>query len=181
MEEFRQQEKLLTNELSTEINKMAEEDQIMRKGWEQGNFIEADKDLDKKNTARMKEIVAEIGWPTISKVGEKASHDAWILIQHANHDFDFQKYCLELMLTSGEKEVDQKDLAFLEDRVRVNAGELQLYGTQFYPDPIHKIYIPRPIKDLENLAQRRQERGMEPLDEYARNWDEENEQIRKNH
>ncbi len=180
MEEFHQQEKLLLNELSTEISRMAEEDQAMRKGWEQGSFIEADKNLDKNNTARMKEIVAEIGWPTISKVGEKASHDAWILIQHASYDLDFQKYCLELMLTSGEKEVDQKDLAFLEDRVRVNAGELQLYGTQFYLDPIHKIYIPRPIEDPKNLAQRRQERGMETLDEYAKNWDKENKRIRNN-
>lgn len=32
-----------------------------------------DNSVDERNTARLKEIITEIGWPTISKVGEEAS------------------------------------------------------------------------------------------------------------
>lgn len=58
---------------------------------------------------------------------------AWLLIQHADSDVEFQQYCLELM----EREVEsggvaKSDVAFLTDRILVNKGKPQLYGTQFY-------------------------------------------------
>lgn len=54
--------------IAAEIEEMTREDQEMRTG---PNPDESwDETMDPRNTTRMKEIIAEIGWPTISKVGD---------------------------------------------------------------------------------------------------------------
>lgn len=120
-----------------------------------------DDELDIKNTTRMKEIVAEIGWPTVSKVGKQIAHDSWLLVQHSDHDIDFQEQCLVLMKSAPTNEVEKRDIAFLEDRIRVNQGRKQLYGTQFIQkDGKH---IPQPIEDEQAVDTRRAEMGMGTL------------------
>lgn len=122
-----------------------------------------DKSVDAKNTERMKEIVAEIGWPTVSKIREGPSHNAWLLVQHADHQVDFQEQCLELMKQEPAGEVALRDIAMLEDRVRVNRNQPQLYGTQFRQDTgEHK---PLPIEDEANVNERREKMGMVTLKE----------------
>ena len=147
--------------LAVEINKMIEADQDMRErnlkddSW--------DKELDKKNTRRMKEIVDEIGWPSISKVGSEASVGAWLLVQHADHDVAFQSLCLALMKELPAGEVRSQDIALLTDRVRVNQGRTQLYGTQFRQ--IKGKHVPRDIEDIEHVDERRKAVGLDTLAE----------------
>jgi len=151
-----------------EIKDMFDKDQEMRKrALENDGVIEDEEDdsLDLKHTERMKEIVNQIGWPTIAKVGVEVSNMAWLLVQHADHDVKFQKKCLELMRAqSGE--VSKRNVAYLEDRVRVNEGRPQLYGTQFGGDG--ESYGPRPIEEPERVNERRAELGMESLEEYTK-------------
>lgn len=152
--------------ISKEIEDMYIRDQDMRRrALENNGVIETDEDevLDQKNTARMKEIVNQIGWPTVSKVGREVSEMAWLLVQHADHDVEFQKRCLQLMREQPE-EVSISDIAYLEDRICVNEGNPQIYGTQFYGEGTN--YGPRPIKDPENVNERRKKLGMESLEEY---------------
>src|SRR3989338_6041030 len=138
-------------EIAAELQSMAAVDQDMRERSQTEGYL--DETVDTTHTARMKEIVAEIGWPTISKVGKTASDKAWLLIQHADHDVAFQMQCLELMKAAPATEVDPTNIAFLEDRVRVNQGKEQIYGTQFTEVDVDA---------------RRAEVGMEPLSEYAK-------------
>lgn len=152
-----------------EIEAMCIADQDMRRrSMKAGGVIESDEDdvLDAKNTERMKEIVDAMGWPTISKVGPEISNQAWLLVQHADHDLAFQKHCLELMKNAPEGEVSKRNMAFLEDRIRVNERKRQLYGTQFHGEG--ESYGPRPIEDPENVDKRRAEMGMETQEEYAK-------------
>lgn len=139
---------------------------MRRRALENNGVIETEEDemLDQKNTARMKEIVDKIGWPTVSKVGKEVSEMAWLLVQHADHDVEFQKRCLQLMREKPEEEVSMSDSAYLEDRIRVNEGKPQIYGTQFYGEGAN--YGPRPIEDPENVNERRKKLGMESLEEY---------------
>lgn len=141
---------------------MAKTDQDMR----ERNLKEADSwdsSVDAKHTKRMKEIVAEIGWLTASRVGEQSAHNAWLLVQHANRHVDFQEQCLALMKGESDGEVALRDIAMLEDRVRVNSDQPQLYGTQF--QQIDGKFVPRPIEDEENVNRRRQQMGLETLEE----------------
>ena len=156
--------------LGLEILKMAEADQDMRRRAQANNGIIETEGVTK---------VDAIGWPDKSKVGEEVAHDAWLLVQHADHDVEFQKKCLELMKALPKGEAKPKDLAYLEDRVRVNENRPQLYGTQFHQDPKTGLHIPRPIEDLENLDQRRASIGLEPMKEYSKYWDDLNAKIKK--
>lgn len=162
--------------IAHEIKDMHEKDQDMReRAMKNRGIIESEEDdtLDFRNTEKMKEIVGEIGWPTVSKVGKEASDMAWLLVQHADHDIEFQKECLRLMKEQAEGEVSKPNIAYLEDRILVNEGRPQLYGTQF-----HKIkkydgdaeYVPRPIQDPDLVDQRREAMGMASLEEGTKSF-----------
>jgi len=61
-------------------------------------------------------------------------------------------------------EASAGDLAYLEDRVRANAGQPQLYGTQF--TYIDGKFQPHPIEDSERLQERRSGAGLEAFADY---------------
>jgi len=152
-------------EIAQELLAMRETDQSMRRKLREGGVW--DGTVDKKNTARLREMVADIGWPTISKVGEDASYAAWLIVQHADHEVEFQEQCLELM-RAAEDDVDPANVALLTDRTRVGRNKLQVYGTQFYRHQLSDDYVPRPIEDEVNVNMRRASVGLPTLEEDAR-------------
>jgi hypothetical protein len=156
-------------EIAEEIDKMTVEDQDCREKADNNNpdSIQALIEVDQKNTARLKEIVKQIGWPTVSKVGKESSFNAWLLVQHADKDIEFQKYCLNLMKQESVGEVSLKNIAYLEDRIRVWSGQLQIYGTQFKQK--EGKFVPDPMEDPENVDQRRAAMDLPTL---AENTDE---------
>jgi hypothetical protein len=142
--------------IAKEILEMVEEDQRLRMALMQ---------RDRADTERLRAIVAEIGWPTRSKVGELAEHRAWLLLQHADGDRPFQQQCLELMKHEPPGEVCASHIAYLEDRLSVAFGKPQRYGTQLHggPDGLE----PLPIEDPERVDERRASVGLQPLAEYV--------------
>jgi len=152
-------------DIAEKINSMAKIDQdIRQKEIDDPEFWGGD--IDKEHTEKIKEIIDEIGWPTISKVGEEASFNAWLLVQHADHDVPFQERCLELMKQESEGEVSKHDLAYLEDRVRINTGRLQVYGTQFKSvEDNNGIFEPKDIEDPDRVDERRKSMGLKTLAE----------------
>ncbi len=117
--------------------------------------------ITREATARMKEIVATYGWPGRSLVGSDGANAAWVLVQHADADVAFQRTCLEKMealVQTGE--AARKDFAFLWDRVAVNEGRPQRYGTQLDGDD------PLPMEDPAHVDARRKEMGLSTLAEY---------------
>lgn len=152
-----------------ELAEMANRDQEMRRAEEEAGFDGSawDHNVDVENTRRLKEIVNENGWPTISKVGIEGSHNAWLLIQHADHDVEFQEYCLKLMLEIPKEEIDPHDIAYLTDRIAVNKGQYQTYGTQFVQDDSGQ-YVPRPLSDPDKVNERRLKMGLNTLEENAK-------------
>lgn len=158
-----QTENIRFPKIARELKDMIDIDQQMR----ERQLLEEDywdDTVDVNHTIRMKEIIAEIGWPTKSKVGVVGESNAWLLVQHADHDVYFQTYCLELMGAAPATEVNQTNIAYLEDRVRVNQGQGQLYGTQF--TQIDGKFIPKTIEDEANIDTRRAELGMGSLQEH---------------
>lgn len=151
------------NSIAAELLAMAKADQEMRtKAIKDMSLWDAS--VDQKNTARLKAIVAAIGWPTISKVGKEASRSAWLLIQHATADPAFMKQCLALMKAATEGDVALANIAYLEDRLLIMEGKPQIYGTQFRT--INGITEPFPIEDRKRVDERRAQVGLET---YAEN------------
>lgn len=122
--------------------------------------------IDRENTAWLKEIIDQQGFPTISKVGKDGSNAVWLLIQHADADQKFQRFCLDLMSKLPKEEISQGNLAYLTDRVLLAEGKKQIYGTQFSLND-GKV-LPRPIEDEANVDKRRIAMGLSPLADYAK-------------
>jgi len=119
-------------------------------------------DLDAKTTARMKDIVARHGWPGKSLVGRDGAHAAWLLVQHSR-DLAFQKVCLEkleLAVTQGEAQAVEH--AYLYDRVAVQGGKPQRWGTQY-----HEL-TPYPIEDESRVDERRKAIGLPSMAEQLK-------------
>ena len=111
---------------------MMEDDLAMRRRFDTEGVW--DDELDNKNTALLKTLIATHGWPTIPMVGKKASRGAWLITQHADHDVSFQKKAIGLIkeaLVVDPKCIDGANLAYLIDRTRLSEGKKQIYGTQF--------------------------------------------------
>ena len=157
-------------ELAGEILRMAKADQVARRAYVMQSVAQPLSEklsrIDKANRLRLKQIVEEFGWPRISLVGKRASHMAWLLVQHADSNVEFQKQCLKLMegaMRVGD--IARSDLAYLTDRVLKNTGRPQVYGTQFYRDTRGRL-VPWPIKDIGRLDELRRGAGLEPFEKY---------------
>ncbi|MEK7573927.1 MAG: DUF6624 domain-containing protein [Patescibacteria group bacterium] len=152
--------------LAKKINILAEKDQQIRKQAEKNKAW--DKKIDISNTKEMKKIIENYGWPIISLVGEKASRNAWLLVQHADYDKKFQKYCLNLMekiYRHNPKDIQKENIAYLKDRVLINQGKKQLFGTQFRFNKKQQL-IPYPIRDKKNLEKNREEYDLPPFKDF---------------
>ncbi len=154
--------------LAKSIAHMARKDQRMRREAHTTGYWRLE--IDRQHTKRMKTIVRRYGWPTIQLVGKRASRDAWLLVQHTDHDMVFQERCLRLMeraFQDNPKSVDQANIAYLTDRVLVHRGKRQLFGTQFAFGKDGKLR-PRPVENPKNLEKRRTAYGLRPMAEYLR-------------
>jgi hypothetical protein len=121
--------------------------------------------VHRRNAARLRAILDEIGWPTERLVGSDGAHAAWRIAQHAIGEPDFQRLALRLLqAAAGGGEVPAWQPAMLEDRIRMFEGRPQLYGTQLEPDAEGRPR-PYPIEDPERLEERRRAVGLEPLAE----------------
>jgi len=98
-------------------------------------------------------------------VGEDGADAAWLLAQHADRNPARQREFLDALRGAVARgEASPANLAYLEDRVRVHAGQPQLYGTQF--TMTDGKFGPRPIDDPARLDQRRATAGLEPFAAY---------------
>ncbi len=134
--------------------------------------------LQAAHTRRLQEIVRQHGWPALSMVGSQAAQGAWLLAQHEDANLAWQREALaqmEKLLPS--KQVSRMEVAYLRDRVAVNSGGKQSYGTQG-SCVAAGVWQPKPVDAPEQLAQRRAEMDMQPMAAYVkmasericRNW-----------
>lgn len=162
------------NDLRIELLRMAKEDQqartAMSQEWEESGQADSEPldrlaEIDARNTKRMREIVAEYGWPGKSLVAVDGAHAAWLVVQHADADLAFQTQCLELMTQAAEEgDASWGHVAYLTDRVLVAEGKEQLYGTQIRM--VGGEPVPLPIEDKAHVDERRERVGLGPLEDY---------------
>jgi hypothetical protein len=121
--------------------------------------------VDEDNTRWLGDLLATQGWPGQTLVGEDGAEAAWLLAQHADRDPGLQMAFRDALRGAvAQGEASPAQLAYLEDRVRVHAGQPQLYGTQF--TVTGGELGPFPIEDPQRLDVRRAEAGLEPFGAY---------------
>jgi hypothetical protein len=125
-------------------------------------------DVDAENTAWLKTVLKAHGWPGFDLVETDGATAAWLLVQHADADREFQADCLERMRVAvDEGQADAKLLAYLTDRVRVANKQPQVYGTQMRILENGDLE-PFEIEDAERVDERRAAVGLESLEAYRK-------------
>ncbi len=145
---------------------------IKTRGWAPGKVAEDPaailgkmREVERKNTAWLKEVVDRYGWPGTTLVGRDGADAAWILVQHADHDHLFQKRCVLLLREAVKRgEATGQHLAYLTDRVLNSEGRKQIYGTQLRI--VDGKVVPKPIEEEADVDQRRADLGLVPLKDY---------------
>jgi hypothetical protein len=159
------------DEVRSELARRVEEDQRLRNQFTSGeasiDLVHKIEATDRENTAWIRGVIERSGWPVSSRVGQEGAGNAWLLVQHADQDVDFQERCLELLRSAvANKEASPKHLAYLEDRVAMHRQRPQRYGTQFVGGA--NGFEPYTLEDPARVDEWRAEVGLGTLAEYAK-------------
>jgi len=127
----------------------------------------------KKHQKILDSIFAIYGFPGYDLIGKEGSQNFWLMAQHADHDPKFQQKVLKQMKIEVAKEnADPVTYAKLTDRVNLNLGKRQIYGTQVtYNLQICQAY-PKDLTDSIHVNKRRAEMGLEPIEKYLNEMSE---------
>lgn len=119
----------------------------------------------RENERKLLELLDDYGWPTASSVTEFAAAGAALIINHTSYEIRAQYFpLLEEAFKKGEAQPLR--YAKMRDRLLVEEGKEQLYGTQWKFDNSKKI--PYPIEKPEEVDKRRAEIGLGPLSIYLK-------------
>ena len=125
-------------------------------------------EVHRRNVIRLKEIIAESGWPGRSLVGEDGAIAAWFIAQHAIDDPPFQRKALGLQREAlARGDIFPIGPAFLEDRICYFEGRPQIYGRQFEVDENGNL-APYEIANAEHLNERRRALGLNSIEERTK-------------
>lgn len=129
---------------------------------------------DAASTSYLEELLEVYDWIDRERFGASVSAHAWILVQHADDRVDLQAEVLSRMepyLETGG--IRPANYAYLWDRVAVNRGRPQRYGTQPIWTCTDRGLELEPIEDRQRADALRQELGMnsvaDQLAEMSRN------------
>jgi hypothetical protein len=122
--------------------------------------------VDCEDTAWLRGQLEAIGWFDIPTYGAQADKDAWLLVQHADRDREFQRNTLAYLQGLPPGQTDPRNLAYLWDRVANGEGRPQRYGTQGQCQP-DGTWKPGDVEDFDRLDERRASLDLEPIAEHA--------------
>jgi hypothetical protein len=124
--------------------------------------------IDAGNTARLKEMVDQVGWPGTDLVGWDGAEAAFLLGQHAAHEAH-TAWMPKIQEAFEAGRMSGSNYALFLDRYLVEEGKPQVYGSRAKPFAEWKgrgvAFFP--IDDSTNVDKRRADVGLSPLAEYA--------------
>lgn len=159
--------------LADELKIMAEADQVAAyipqgkfKDWSTEKWNNFKDSVFTTHKKRLEEIFEKYGYPGYDLVGKMGSQHFWLMVQHCDSDPAFQRRVLEkLKIEVDKKNADGSNYGLLTDRVKINSGEKQIYGTQVTYNSLGQAY-PKNLADSAGVNKRRAEVGLEPIEEY---------------
>lgn len=129
--------------------------------------------LDSLNLVRVSKILDSMGFPHKPSFDDSAGIATFMVIQHATLKQQ-EKYLSIFQKAAAQDQLKPSIVALMVDRVKVDKGEKQIYGTQAIPikDPktgyITNQYELAPIEDEEKINERRLKVGLPTIEEGAK-------------
>ena len=119
-----------------------------------------------KNTNDLCAIVKQYGWPTRDLVGDEGARAAFFLLRNSSTS-ELQRDLLPVIIAAVKKgEITKAAFATYIDRLRLNAGLKQIFGTQ--ATILNDFLVLFPITDEAHVDARRKQYDLPPLREYLR-------------
>ncbi|MFD3959165.1 DUF6624 domain-containing protein [Micromonospora tulbaghiae] len=125
--------------------------------------VAAARKADADNALFLGEIVARHGWPGRSRIGEDGCRAAVAIAIHADQDRELQlRFLAALREAAQQGEATPAQWAHAQDRLLVNSGQPQMYGTQwiYRPDGTSGRLELLPVADPDALDRRRAQVGL---------------------
>jgi hypothetical protein len=130
-------------------------------------FLKKRDSIGLSNQERIKKLYETYGYLGYDKVGKEASQNFWISIQHADNDIEFQQEMLiALKAEISKNNASKSEYAMLEDRVNVNLGNKQKFGTPVTYNAYGQAIPKNGLIDSVNIESFRKEYDLPPLLEY---------------
>jgi len=167
-------------DLADELKKMAKIDQIAAY-IPQGEYKKMSTEEWKSfkdsvfttHQKRLKQIFEKYGFVGFDLAGEDGSSNFWLMVQHSDHNPSFQKEVLEKMKLEVDKgNAASEEYGLLVDRVRLNTGGKQVYGTQVAYNMETGQAYPKSLEDSLHVNERRKSIGLNTLEEYLNSMTE---------
>ncbi|MCD0457065.1 DUF6624 domain-containing protein [Chryseobacterium scophthalmum] len=119
------------------------------------------------NQIKAKEIFKKYGFVGTKNFSEDASSNFWIIIQHADNDVKLQEKILKFMNNEIKKNnAFKSQYAMLEDRVNVNKGNSQRFGSQVTYNKYGQAIPKNGLLDSLNIEKLRKEYELPSFKEY---------------
>jgi len=131
--------------------------------------------LDSMDLIFVEKVLKKYGYPGRSMVGTPTNEVAWYVIQHSPK---IREYFPAMQQAGKQRELPQRLVAMMEDRLRTEDGKEQIYGTQSTGIPAfdtmcrqigEKGFVIWPIADADHVNERRKKAGFkETVEENAK-------------
>lgn len=122
---------------------------------------------DSLNYYILYDIFVSYGFPNYDLVGIEGSNNFWLLVQHQDAYPSFQDSVLSKMkIEVDANKASASNYAYLVDRVKVNSGQPQVYGTQMELNHEKTSFIPKKVIDPDKLNKRRLSVGLDSIESY---------------
>lgn len=160
---------MINESLRRELLAMRDEDvrvrnELMEAGELGGPYVPRMEAVHVKNAARLRELVAQYGWPGEDIAGEDGAKAAWFIAQHAIGEPEFQRQAFRLAQAAAEEgRIPRWHCAYLEDRIATQEGRPQRFGTQWIDDPRDGRARPWTLAEPERVNELRASVGLQPL------------------
>ena len=169
--------------IKKELSEIYRTDQLYRKEMAKINptdikiveLVNKQDSIDATNLKRVTAILDSIGYPKRSIFGDSAGLATFFVIQHASQYYQ-EKYLPLFEQAAKNNEIEWRTVVYMIDRVRLEKGQKQIYGTQIHPlkDPktgyLTDKAVIAPIEDEKNVNERRAKVGLGTIEEEAKQF-----------
>ncbi len=118
---------------------------------------------DHRNQELVISIIEKCGITSLKELSRIHQSAIWLGLQHSNNKYR-KKYfpLIEEAVNNGD--LSKQQYALMKDRILMDDGKHQLYGSQIENGKLYKLEAP------ESVNERRKEMEMEPLEEYLKKF-----------
>jgi len=148
------------NKKSEILNEVYISDQKIRR---ENNLIKYAKE-DHRNQELIISIIEKCGMPTLNEVNQQQMNAIWLGLQHTENKYRMKYFPLiEKAVKNGD--LSKEQYALMKDRILMDEGKPQIFGSQIKNGKLYDLEAP------ETVNERRQEMGLEPIEDYLKRFD----------